>query len=189
MYREKVKQQIADLENELRTLKRKYSTLKQENELVKRENVKICQSLEKMKKELFELEEVNLDPRSELDKKTNQETKPYHENVVDRIERRPYQFQKMMKLNLEQFKNVHSTIVPIMENLTIAGVPRQRARYGEPTISFRTMFFLILFWLHHYPTDEVLSTLASRKSGQPWKFDDVSKNMNLNVTITTLLFL
>jgi regulator of replication initiation timing len=157
MYREKVKQQIADLENEVQTLKRKYSTLKQENEQIKMENVELRQSLEKTKKELFELEEVNLDLRSELDKKTNQETKPYHENVVDRIERRPYPFQKMVKLNLEQFKNVHSAIVPIMENLTTAGVPRQRARYGEPTISFRTMLFLTLFWLRHYPTDEVLS--------------------------------
>lgn len=157
MYREKMKQRIADLENEVRTLKRKYSNLQQENEQIKMENVALYQSLEKMKKELTELEEVNLDLRSQLDKRTDQETKSYHENLVDRIERIPYQFQKMVKLNLEQFKNVLSAIVPILENLTTAGVPRQRARSGEPTISFRTMLFLTLFWLRHYPTDEVLS--------------------------------
>jgi regulator of replication initiation timing len=157
MYREKVKQQIADLENQVRALKRKCSTLQRENELLKRENVELRQSLEKTKKELIQLEEVNLDLRSELEKRTNHETKSYHENVVDRIERIPHQFQKLVKLNLEQFKNVVSANVPIQENLTTAGFQRQRPRSKEPTISFRTMPFLTLFWLRHYPTDEVLS--------------------------------
>jgi F0F1-type ATP synthase membrane subunit b/b' len=157
MYREKVKQQIADLENQVRTLKRKCSTLQRENKLIKRKNVELRQSLEKTKKELIELEEVNLDLRTELDKRTNQETKSYHENVVNRIERIPYQFQKLVKLNLEQFKKLLSTIVPILENLTTAGFQRQRPRSGDSTITFRTMLFLTLIWFHHYPTDEVLS--------------------------------
>jgi hypothetical protein len=50
--------------------------------------------------------------RTELDKRTKQETKSYHENVADRIDKFLYQFQND-EIELGTIQKWLSTIVPI----------------------------------------------------------------------------
>lgn len=155
IYRDRERRRQESILKKLYQLERENRKLKDENCKLKEENKKLKETLQKIHDEKNSENTSNFRTKEQPSKKQL----PVHESFFQRVQKKPNQFQKLVKLQFYQFENVLKKVAEPLSKLTATGQIRQRTTLKPPTISYGCQLFITLFWLRQYPIDETMAAI------------------------------